>query len=959
MERKCERNADLAPPQDAPPATWIDWCVTRLDLHAVEITRDPAANSVRRLAYDLFRLLEDGRADLDILQYTAKGLSDESFILRAEQFSDVHPRIENADLKGVVSKAFEAPSTGGFGVYKSAVEVTRAGVVFTAHPTFAMSRPLRNTFAAYACAHDEGAKAKHRNELKKLNHAPDDNLSLFDEHNDALASIECAQGAIEKLNREILLDARARFPKEWTHLTPAPVSLATWVGYDLDGRTDIHWAQTVRIRLEEKSLQLERYAQKLERITKRSSVSGATALALMLRGASILAGEQASLFSGDLDDLDIVVQAADLLTKDEPHRLVSLKPACDALTAMIAEARDVDTQLDLSLLRSEMKAYGLGVARIHLRINAAQVRSALRADFGLEQDAAFMGRTTLAAAAEKVETATHRNVNFASVFLEQMTARRQFMLCAQIVKHIDADTPIRFLIAECEAPATVMGAIYLSRLYGVDHCLDISPLFETPDALERGGRFLERLLDEEAYVSYIRARGRITIQLGFSDSGRFMGQVAADLAIERLQILLARALGDRNIHDVEAVVFNTHGESMGRGGFPGTIDSRLDHLMTPWARARFEREGVKFNAESSFQGGDGFLHFYTDELALSTVTQIFKWSYSRPVVDKKDHFYKDINYSWDFYRGAKSWQEDLFNNADYHVTLSAFAPNLLFNTGSRRSRRQSGVSAGVQGPRSLRAIPHNAILQQLAIPANVAGGIGAGAGGEAERFVDLVQHSNRARGFLKLAENARDATSLPAFRAYAALFDATLWTTLATMQRESEGVTVFKVIADRVQNQDVFIGLSRLANTLAVDLSKFDEILARTGGAHELQERHRGRRALHVLHAIRQALIMRAFTLTASLPAFSKRHEVTREDLIDLTLQLRLEEVIDLVCVIFPANQPEIAALGMMDESADEGAKRSGGYPEIQAGIMQPLAQISQTIREIGVGISHFYGAYG
>ena len=58
---------------------------------------------------------------------------------------------------------------------------------------------------------------------------------------------------------------------------------------------------------------------------------------------------------------------------------------------------------------------------------------------------------------------SQRRVNLASIFLEAMTARRQLMLCAQFLKHIDADTPIRFLIAECEAPATVMGAVYLAR----------------------------------------------------------------------------------------------------------------------------------------------------------------------------------------------------------------------------------------------------------------------------------------------------------------------------------------------------------------------------------------------------------------------------------------------------------------------------------------------------------------
>lgn len=52
-----------------------------------------------------------------------------------------------------------------------------------------------------------------------------------------------------------------------------------------------------------------------------------------------------------------------------------------------------------------------------------------------------------------------------------------------------------------------MGALHLARQYGVDHALDISPLFETPEALETGGRFVERLLEEAAFRDYVRTRG--------------------------------------------------------------------------------------------------------------------------------------------------------------------------------------------------------------------------------------------------------------------------------------------------------------------------------------------------------------------------------------------------------------------------------------------------------------------
>ena len=92
---------------------------------------------------------------------------------------------------------------------------------------------------------------------------------------------------------------------------------------------------------------------------------------------------------------------------------------------------------------------------------------------------------------------------------------------------------------------------------------------------------MERLLDEPGYVAYVRDRGRLSVQFGFSDSGRFMGQIGANLAIERLHIQLARALAEREIRDIEVVLFNTHGESMGRGGYPGSLIERFDHLVTP------------------------------------------------------------------------------------------------------------------------------------------------------------------------------------------------------------------------------------------------------------------------------------------------------------------------------------------------------------------------------------------
>ena len=78
------------------------------------------------------------------------------------------------------------------------------------------------------------------------------------------------------------------------------------------------------------------------------------------------------------------------------------------------------------------------------------------------RNAPSSGASPARRAAEHAASVEPQRVNFASVYVEQATARRQLMLAAQIRKHVDADAPIRFLIAETESPVTVLAAIALA-----------------------------------------------------------------------------------------------------------------------------------------------------------------------------------------------------------------------------------------------------------------------------------------------------------------------------------------------------------------------------------------------------------------------------------------------------------------------------------------------------------------
>lgn len=913
-----------------------DWCLSRLADYNAAALRDPMATGVRQLAIEMLDRLETGALDTEALECLTKRISDLALRDRAARLG---AQSVAGDWASVVDQAF-APFKGApLQEIKAAIEKRRAGIVFTAHPTFALSRAMRDALGALA----DDASAK----VELGAHAPDANVSLRGEHADASAAIERAQASLRGLNAALFDWLADNIEGAWWTLRPSPLLLSTWVGYDLDGRTDIHWAETIRIRLEEKARQLQYYKEALQTL-------GAGVLVRRFVDAAEEARAQTALFDGDLDDPERIVAAANRLTSAAPGRMTTLAPELEQLDALIAAEKDVASKKALCVLRAEMQACGLGVAAIHLRVNASQVRSAVQSDLGLSASADFFDRRAVTAAAERAAHAKLQSVNFGSIFQEKMTARRQLMLCAEILKHVDSDTPIRFLIAEIGSPATIMGAIYLARLYGVYDRLDISPLFETPDVLERGGRFMERLLEEPEYLAYIRARGRLCVQYGFSDSGRFMGQIAADMAIERLHVLLSRALAQRGVRDVEVVIFNTHGESMGRGAYPGAIEERLEHVLTPWVRARFARDGAPVHAEVSFQGGDGYLHFQTQTRADATIRAIAAWAFTPPGGKSDDAFYGDINFSWDIYRAIKGWQEELFTEPHYQAVLGSFGPNLLPITGSRKARRQSGSSKN-DVARSLRAIPHNAILQQLAAPANVSGGWGQVAGREPERFVAHVERSPRLRQLVRMAGAARRLTSLSILRTYADLYSPSFWTIRAARGDDDAASDIALRIAERLDEQGLDVSIDRLANLLSSDRRRFDavcrDLMSSTTGDSGFDAN------LYVLHAVRMVLIVRGFTLAGAIPAFSPRHDITHETLIDQALELRFAEVADALADIFPTTSETPAVFARLAEAGEAGAQ--AGYPEIARDIAAPLRALDAAIKRISVGIAHFYGAFG
>jgi len=578
----------------------------RLQALHLRTEETPLFNPVFQLSLDLSRLIERGELTLDDCAGLIAELECDALKSRAERLRRVVAPVALAANAESLDADLAAPD---FAAFRARWEHPQLHAVFTAHPTFLLT-PAQSEAVAAAASSDQPVDAD-------VCVVPTERtaITLAHEHAQAMRAIGHAQDARDAIVARLLAHAQREWPAEWTAFAPLPFRFASWVGYDMDGRTDIGWAQSLGFRLAEKAERLARYVAALAAIDPGHPLLGE------LRPAAGYAAARAQDFAADLSDPAALSVAANRLTANDPRKLLSLGRFIEALEDEAADA-EPERAVALKTLSAAMRADGLGMSWIHFRVNAKQLHNGIRRRLDPEGELDLSSKGAVVYLRKAIAQVAPLRANFAALAIESSTAIRQFLAMAQILHHIDADAPIRMLVAECEEPATVLAALYFAKLFGIADKVDVSPLFETEQALEHGGRFLDALLAEEEYRAYARVRGRVSVQTGFSDAGRFVGQIPASLAIERLQGRLAQAMAANGLSDVAALVFNTHGESMGRGAHPDSLADRLAWPLSPWARRRFVRAGIRLEPEVSFQGGDGYLFFATPELALATLTRI-------------------------------------------------------------------------------------------------------------------------------------------------------------------------------------------------------------------------------------------------------------------------------------------------------------------------------------------------
>ena len=357
--------------------------------------------------------------------------------------------------------------------------------------------------------------------------------------------------------------------------------------------------------------------------------------------------------------------------------------------------------------------------------------------------------------------------------------------------------------------------------------------------------------------------------------------------------------------------------------------------------------------ESSFQGGDGFVWFHHPVLAAWMITRLFEAEFvTRETED--DPLYTHSDFSIDVFLRIKNWQDRLFANPDYGRLLDLFGSNILPKTGSRPTKRASSSLGNRQDPSKIRAIAHNARLQQVGFLANVIGGLGHASNIDPDRFEELYQSSARMRQLVHHAISARRRGSTTTVLAYGALFRHDFWIARAYQTSIKSHVRGCRNIANALYSNTHSDAIARLIAIIRDDLLDLRAIEKRFDPlANSVEDRL----LMDSLHVLRLVMIMKILMLVSRVPRFAEHHSASHADLIRLAIRLDIDAVIGIVEHEFGLD----AELANPEKFTETGrpSQQERRYQSLEDDILLPLKRLYGMVKHVSMVIGCLYGAHG
>jgi phosphoenolpyruvate carboxylase len=324
-----------------------------------------------------------------------------------------------------------------------------------------------------------------------------------------------------------------------------------------------------------------------------------------------------------------------------------------------------------------------------------------------------------------------------------------------------------------------------------------------------------------------------------------------------------------------------------------------------------------------------------------------------------DPFYRRTDLSLDFYRAIRDAQHAHLESRTYSRAITAFGLGLLNDTGSRKARRQSDLAADrTMSLRQIRAIPHNAILQQLGYPVNVIAGVGQAVEGNQEEIAALLRESERGRALVRLVRAANALASIKTVAAFGELFNSAYWASRPYRGDEQHIADGCLRIAEYLTKDDRTGVYRRLASRLRIDAVKLHRLLALIPDDTPRPDREPTRRTIGALQALRLALLQHMFLRTVMVPQFSRANDISRDDVLEMFFTLRVDDGLAQLRRAFPVHFPSIGDF-QIDAPSDYPDSSATGYAGIHRDFIDPIARAYALTLRITTAIANEFGAHG
>jgi phosphoenolpyruvate carboxylase len=372
-------------------------------------------------------------------------------------------------------------------------------------------------------------------------------------------------------------------------------------------------------------------------------------------------------------------------------------------------------------LLERVRALGFSIAELEMRTPAADARNAdafLRGEGALSD-----GGKRLVTALERIAVAQQRGGESAcrTLILSMTQGAEDVLAALRVAKNAKVWNEAKGCVS-----------------------LDIVPLFETLQALTDSQPILRALLDDPAYRDHVTRRGVQEIMVGYSDSGKEVGLLAASAALRRTQQALPAIAASAGI---ALRVFHGRGESVARGGGP----SQQAILALPAGSV-----GGRYKATEQ---GEALDHKYgRPELALRNIELVIGGTLLHTLGAQETSAPADEQRYFALFErlaevGRRVYRSLVWENPDFAEFFFSATPLeeiAQLPIGSRPSKRQAG------GLEALRAIPWvfawtqmRAILPAWYGVGSAFAAIGSQTGGEAR----LLEMSERWPFFRAVLDN--------------------------------------------------------------------------------------------------------------------------------------------------------------------------------------------------------------